>query len=55
MLQISVEDKGTANTVDCVLPVAPRFAALSAHSLKVCPQCEGIQQKVTYVLFISKQ
>ena len=31
------------------------FAALSAHSLKVSPQCKEIKQKVTSVPFISKQ
>ena len=51
MLQISFEDNGTSRFVDCILLMAPRFAVLSAHSLKVSPQVEGIQQKVTHVPF----
>ena len=54
MLHISFEDNGMSNSVDCMVRVlmAPRFAALSGHSLKFSPQCEGIQQKVTPVPFI---
>ena len=32
--------------------MAPRFAALSAHSLKFSPQCEELKKKVTPVPFI---
>ena len=57
MLHISFEVNATSNFVDCILLMAPHFAALSAHSLKISPQVEGIQQKVTPVpfFFISKQ
>ena len=53
MLHISFEDKKYIyNTVDGILLVALRFAALSAHSLKFSPQCEELKQKVTPVPFI---
>ena len=55
MLYISSEDNGTSNIDECILLMAPRVAALSAHSLKVSPQTEGIQRNVIPVLFISKQ
>ena len=55
MLHISFKDNTTSDIVDCILLIAPRFAALSTHSLKVSLQCEGIQQKVTRVPFIRKQ
>ena len=52
MSHISFEDNGRSNFVDCILLMAPRFASLSAHSLKVSPQVEGIHQKVTPVPFL---
>ena len=51
MLHISFEDNGMSNFVDCILLMAPQFAVLSDHSLKVSPQVEGIQQKVALVPF----
>ena len=45
MLHITFEENRTSDIVDCILLMAPRFAALSAYSLKVSPQCEGIKQK----------
>ena len=55
-LHISFEDNAMSNIVDYMLLMASRFAALSAHhSLKVSPQCEGIQQKVTPVPVMFKQ
>ena len=55
MLHISFEDNGTSSIADSIWLMAPRFTALSAHSLTVSPQCEGIQQKVAPVPFISKE
>ena len=55
MLHISFEGNGTPFTVGCILLTAPRSAALSAHSLKISPQCDqGIRQEVTLVFFISR-
>lgn len=36
-----------------MLLMAPRFAGLSAYSLKFSPQCEGIQHKVTLLTGLS--
>ena len=52
MLHISFEDNGTSSFVDWMLLMAPHFAVVSALSLKLSPQVEGIQQKVTLVPFL---